>query len=38
MSWSQSGSIALASVTALKQNQEYKKWFQEGQLEFKLAA
>ncbi len=38
MSWSPSGSIALASVTALKQNQEYTKWFQEGQLEFKLAS
>ena len=38
MSWSPSGSIALASVTALKQNQEYKKWFQEGQLEFALAS
>ncbi len=38
MSWSQSGSVSLASVTALKQNQEYKKWFQEREIEFKLAA
>ncbi len=38
MSWSNSGSVALASVTALKKNQEYKKWFQEGELEFKLAS
>ena len=37
MSWSQSGSVSLASVTALKQNQEYKKWFQEREIEFKLA-
>ena len=38
MSWSHSGSVALASVTALKKNQEYRKWFQEGELEFKLAS
>ena len=38
MSWSKSGSVALASVTALKKNREYKKWFQEGELEFKLAS
>ena len=38
MSWSQSGSVALASVTALKKNQEYKKWFQEGQIQFELAS
>ncbi len=38
MSWSKSGSVALASVTALKKNKEYKKWFQEGELEFKLAS
>ncbi|MFQ5652599.1 MAG: hypothetical protein ACE5IY_21920 [bacterium] len=38
MSWSQSGSVALASVTALKKNNEYKKWFQEGEIEFKLAS
>ncbi len=38
MSWSKGGSVALASVTALKQNNEYTKWFQDRQLEFKLAA
>jgi hypothetical protein len=29
MSWSLSGSVALASVTALKHNREYHKWFRE---------
>jgi hypothetical protein len=38
MSWSQSGSVSLASVTALKKNKEYKKWFRERELEFKLAS
>ena len=38
MSWSNSGSVALASVTALKKNKEYKTWFQKGELEFKLAS
>ena len=38
MSWSKSGSVALASVTALKQNQEYPKWFRARELEFKLAS
>jgi hypothetical protein len=38
MSWSTSGSVALASVTALKQNKEYKRWFQEREIEFKLAS
>ena len=38
MSWSKSGSVALASVTALKKNKTYKKWFQERKLEFKLAS
>jgi hypothetical protein len=38
MSWSKDGSVALASVTALKKNKEYKKWFQEGEIEFKLAS
>ena len=37
MSWSKSGSMSLASVTALKQNKEYKKWFREREIEFKLA-
>ncbi len=38
MSWSKPGSVALASVTALKQNNEYPKWFRERELEFKLAS
>jgi hypothetical protein len=29
MSWSPSGSVALASVTALKHNRAYHKWFRE---------
>lgn len=37
MSWSKSGSVALASVTALKRNFETKKWFENGKLEFKFA-
>ena len=38
MSWSKSGSVALASVTALKQNKEYKQWFRERDIKFKLVA
>ena len=38
MSWSKSGSVALASVTALKQNKEYKQWFREREIEFKLVS
>ena len=38
MSWSKDGSIALASITALKRNKESKKWFQEKELSFLLAA
>ena len=38
MSWSKSGSVALASVTALKKNKTYTKWFQERKLEFKLVS
>jgi hypothetical protein len=38
MSWSKPGSVALASVTALKRNKEHKRWFENGDLEFKLAA
>ena len=38
MSWSKSGSVALASITALKLNNEYGKWFEERDIEFKLAA
>ena len=38
MSWSKSGSVALASLTALKRNKEYATWFDHGDVEFKLAA
>ena len=38
MSWSKPGSVALASVTALKRNQEARIWFKKGVVEFKLAA
>ena len=37
MSWSKSGSIALAAVTALVRNQEYKQWFQTGTLSFSFS-
>jgi hypothetical protein len=38
MSWSKEGSVALATVTVLKINREYKKWFEKGDLDWKLAA
>ncbi len=38
MSWSVCGSVALASLTALARNKEYALWFEEGNIEFKLAA
>jgi hypothetical protein len=38
MSWSEAGSVALASLTALVKNGEVAHWLQEGCLEFKLAA
>jgi hypothetical protein len=38
MSWSKSGSVALAYVTALKKNQTYKTWFRKRELEFKLVS
>lgn len=38
MSWSEDGSAALASLTVIKRNKEYKKWLEEGDLEFKLVA
>lgn len=37
MSWSKSGSAALAAVTALARNREYNRWFQTGTLSFSLA-
>jgi len=38
MSWSKPGSVALAAVTALVKNQEYKRWFQTGTLAFGFSA
>ncbi len=38
MSWSKTGSVALATVTALYRNNEQKKWFSEGTLSFSWAA
>ena len=38
MSWSQSGSVSLASVTALKKNKEYQQWFRDRKIEFKLVS
>ena len=34
MSWSKSGSAALAAIAALVRNQEYKRWFQSETLSF----
>ncbi len=38
MSWSITGSVALASLTVLARNGEHARWFEEGDIEFKLAA
>lgn len=38
MSWSKNGSVALAAITALKRNKEHKRWFEKGEIDFKLAA
>jgi hypothetical protein len=38
MSWSKPGSVALASVTALKRNKETQRWFEKRELEFKMVA
>ncbi|MBW1796522.1 MAG: UPF0236 family protein [Deltaproteobacteria bacterium] len=38
MSWSRPGSVALASITALKRNAEGKRWFEKRNLKFKMAA
>jgi hypothetical protein len=38
MSWSKEGSVALASITALKRNNENRKWFNEKKLDFRLVA
>lgn len=38
MSWSREGSLALATLTALVRNQEYKQWFQTESLRFAFAS
>jgi hypothetical protein len=38
MSWSKEGSVCLATITALKRNNENDKWFETKGLNFKLAA
>jgi hypothetical protein len=38
MSWSNAGSVGLATITALKRNKENEKWFKTKSLSFKLAA
>ena len=37
MSWSKAGSVALAAVTALVRNQEYKQWFRTSTLAFSFS-
>jgi hypothetical protein len=37
MSWSKPGSVALAAITALVRNQEYKRWFKTGTLSFSFS-
>lgn len=38
MSWTRKGTVALAAITALKQNSEHKKWFEDKDIDFKMAA
>ena len=38
MSWSESGSIAIAVLEALKRNNEYQHWFEYHEIELKQAA
>ena len=38
MSWTKKGTVALAAITALKQNNEHKKWFEAKDIDFKMAA
>lgn len=38
MSWSKVGSVALASLTALVKNGEYKKWFETKTIKFQLVS
>jgi len=37
MSWSKPGSVALAAITALVRNREYKRWFQAATLSFSFS-
>jgi hypothetical protein len=38
MSWSKDGSVALATITSLKRNRENNKWFEQKELNYKLAS
>ena len=40
MEWvgARAGSVGLASITALARNNEYHRWFEDGEIEFKLAS
>ncbi len=38
MSWTKQGTVALAAITVLKQNNEHKKWFEDKDIDFKMAA
>jgi len=38
MSWTKKGTVALAAITVLKQNNEHKKWFEDKDIDFKMAA
>lgn len=38
MSWTKQGTVALAAITTLKQNNEYRKWFEDQDIDFKMAA
>ena len=38
MSWTKKGTVALATITALKQNNEHTKWFEDQEIDFKMAA
>ena len=38
MSWTKKGTVALAAITALKYNNEHRKWFKDKEIDFKMAA
>jgi hypothetical protein len=38
MGWSKQGSVVLASITALKRNNESRKWFEDKELDFRLVS